>query len=308
MRSRAERMGGGQGARVGALLIGTLALAGCAATERVSSGPRYSPKMVADGEPVPKGGGRYSLGKTYAINGVTYIPAEDPRYRADGVASWYGPDFHGRQTANGEIYDMHSVSAAHPTLPLPSYARVTNLDNGRSIVVRVNDRGPFTRNRVIDLSIGAAKALDFHNRGLANVRVEYIGRAPIEGSDDRMLMATLRQGSPAPAPSRIMVAAAGPFLPGAGGPDTSTPSSAGRLPPQRPFRLGTGAPPPTAARATIPDRTVETASARTAQARSVVRLPDVPEGKVPRGSGSPAAYGPAPADGALGLMSGRGLY
>jgi len=293
---------------VGVLLIGALALAGCAATERVASGPRYSPKMVADGEPVPKGGGRYSLGKPYNVNGVTYIPTEDVRYRAEGVASWYGPDFHGRQTANGEIYDMHAVSAAHPTLPLPSYARVTNLDNGRSIVVRVNDRGPFTRNRVVDLSIGAAKALDFHNRGLANVRVEYIGRAPIEGSDDRMLVATLRQGSPAPAPSRIMVAAAGPFLPGAGGPSTGTPSAAGRLPLERPFGLGTGAPPPTSARAAIPDRTVETASARTAQARSVVRLPDAPEGKAPRANALPAAYGPAAADGALGLMSGRGLY
>jgi rare lipoprotein A len=294
---------------VGALLIGVLALAGCAATERVASGPRYSPKMVADGEPVPKGGGRYSLGKPYNVNGVTYTPAEEVRYRAEGVASWYGPDFHGRQTANGEIYDMHSVSAAHPTMPLPSYARVSNLDNGRSIVVRVNDRGPFTRNRVIDLSIGAAKALDFHNRGLANVRVEYIGRAPIEGSDDRMLIATLRHGGPAPAPSRIMVAAAGPFLPGAGGPGTSTLSSAGRLPPERPFGLGTAAAPATtAARAATPDRTVEIAGARTAQARSVVRLTDAPEGKAPRASALPAAYGPAPADGALGLMSGRGLY
>jgi aminomethyltransferase len=83
------------------------------------------------------------VGKPYNVNGVTYTPTEDARYRAEGVASWYGPDFHGRQTANGEIYDMHSVSAAHPTMPLPSYARVSNLDNGRSIVVRVNDRGPF---------------------------------------------------------------------------------------------------------------------------------------------------------------------
>src|SRR4030081_4107741 len=97
---------------------------------------------------------------------------------------------------------MHSISAAHTTLPLPSYVRVTNLDNGRSIIVRVNDRGPYVRNRVIDLSIGTAKALDFYGHGLARVRVEYVGRAPLEGSDDRMLMATLREGRAAPGASR----------------------------------------------------------------------------------------------------------
>ena len=106
-------------------------------------------------------------------------------------------------------------------MPLPSYARVTNLANGRSIVVRVNDRGPYTRNRIIDLSVGTAKALKFHGQGLASVRVEYLGRAPLDGSDDRMLMATLREGSPAPAPSNVMVASAKPFLSGLGGGATS---------------------------------------------------------------------------------------
>src|SRR2546422_2919508 len=110
---------------------------------------------------------------------------------------------------------MHSISAAHPTLPMPSYARVTNLANGRSIIVRLNDRGPYAGDRIIDLSIGAAKALDFYGHGLARVRVEYVGRAPLEGNDDRLLMATLRQGSPAPAPSRVMIASAKPFLPAA---------------------------------------------------------------------------------------------
>ena len=110
---------------------------------------------------------------------------------------------------------MHGISAAHTTLPLPSYVRVTNLENGRSIVVRVNDRGPYAHSRVIDLSIGTAKALDFYSRGLARVRVEYVGRAPIEGTDDEMLMATLREGSPAPAPSKVMIAAAKPFIPSA---------------------------------------------------------------------------------------------
>jgi rare lipoprotein A len=188
--------------RVGALAVGCLALAHCA-------GPfvskEYSPRVVEEGEPVPKGGGAYKVGKPYNVNDRTYVPQENPHYRAEGVASWYGRDFHGRLTANGEVSDMHSLSAAHATLPLPSYVRVTNLNNGRSIIVRVNDRGPYHRDRVIDLSIGTAKALDFYHRGIARVRVEYVGRAPIEGSDDTMLMATLREGAPAPAPSKVMV-------------------------------------------------------------------------------------------------------
>src|SRR5215831_8722892 len=194
--------------RAGALVLGSLALAHCS----WPGSDKYSPRVVEDGEPVPKGGGVYRVGRPYSINGRTYIPREDPHYRIEGLASWYGPDFHGRLTANGEVYDMHSISAAHTTMPLPSYARVTNLDNGRSIIVRVNDRGPYVGDRVIDLSIGTAKALEFYKRGLARVRVEYVGRAPIEGSDDTMLMATLRDGSPAPAPSKVMVAAAKPFI------------------------------------------------------------------------------------------------
>ncbi len=188
----------------GALLaIAALALAHCA-----PAGTRYSEDSV-----VPKGGGRYAVGKPYSVNGEIYTPAENPHYRAEGIATWYGPDFHGGLTANGERYDMHGISAAHPTMPLPSYARVTNLDNGRSIIVRVNDRGPFVRNRLVDLSIGTAKALNFYGHGLARVRVEYVGPAPIEGSDDKMLLATLREGGPAPAPSKVRVAAAKPFLP-----------------------------------------------------------------------------------------------
>jgi rare lipoprotein A len=170
-------------------------------------------KYAGESEPMPKGGGSYSVGKPYYANGRIYTPADNPSYRAEGIASWYGPDFHGGRTANGERYDMHGISAAHPTMPLPSYARVTNLDNGRSIIVRVNNRGPFVRDRIIDLSIGTAKALDCHGHGLARVRVEYVGRAPLEGSDDKMLLATLREGTPAPAPSKVMVASAKPFLP-----------------------------------------------------------------------------------------------
>ena len=162
-------------------------------------------QIGTNGERVPKG-------KPYTVNGRTYVPTDNPAYRAEGIASWYGPDFHGGPTANGERYDMHGISAAHRTLPLPSYARVTNLDNGRSIIVRVNNRGPFVHNRIIDLSIGTAKALDFYKKGTASVRVELVGRAPIEGSDDQMLLATLRAGAPAPAPSNVMVASAKPPL------------------------------------------------------------------------------------------------
>jgi rare lipoprotein A (peptidoglycan hydrolase) len=151
-------------------------------------------------------GERVSKGKPYTMSGRTHAPADNPAYRAEGIASWYGPDFHGRLTASGERYDMHGISAAHRTMPLPSYARVTDLDNGRSIIVRVNNRGPFVYNRIIDLSTGTAKALDFYRKGTARVRVEFVGRAPIEGSDDQMLLATLRAGTPAPAPSKVMVA------------------------------------------------------------------------------------------------------
>ena len=128
------------------------------------------------------------------------------------MASWYGDAFHGRRTANGEIYDKDSLSAAHPTMPLPSYARVTNLGNGHSIIVRVNDRGPYHGGRVMDVSSRVADVLDFKGAGTARVKVEYVGRAPLEGSDDVELLATLRiDGAPAtldgtPASRPVMVA------------------------------------------------------------------------------------------------------
>src|SRR5438034_10922677 len=154
-------------APIGAVIALSFALAHCGQAPSNKYGVPASPRVVEDGEPVPKGGGRYSVGKPYSINGRTYVPAESPAYRGEGIASWYGPDFHGLLTANGEVYDMHAISAAHTTMPLPSYARVTHLANGRSIVVRVNDRGPYARNRIIDLSIGTAKALKVYGQGLA---------------------------------------------------------------------------------------------------------------------------------------------
>jgi rare lipoprotein A len=217
--------------RIGALALAGALLAACSTPDRFAAKPsNHSARLVEEGEPVEKRAGEYKVGQPYQLNGRTYFPAENPQYRAEGIASWYGADFHGRQTANGEIYDMHAISAAHPTLPLPSYLRVTNLANGRSIIVRLNDRGPYAKNRIVDLSVGTAKALGFHGQGLARVRVEYVGRAPLEGSDTRMLLATLREGSPAPAPS-VVVASAKPFLPPLGSNarrDGAAPIAAGR--------------------------------------------------------------------------------
>jgi rare lipoprotein A len=151
-----------------------------------------SRKVVADGEAVPHGGGQYLVGHPYTVAGHRYYPAENPSYTATGMASWYGAAFHGRRTANGEVYDMASLSAAHPTMPLPSYARVTNLGNGYSVIVRVNDRGPYHAGRVMDVSSRVADVLDMKAMGTAKVKVDYVGAAPMEGSDDSQLLASLR--------------------------------------------------------------------------------------------------------------------
>ena len=221
-----------------------LVLANCASSNKFASrvDPKYgvssSPRVVAFGDPVPKGGGTYRVGKPYVVAGKTYVPEEDVNYRAEGMASWYGHDFHGRLTANGEVFDMTSLTAAHPTLPMPSYARVTNVSNGKSLIVRVNDRGPYHGNRLIDVSNKAAELLEFKGNGVAKVRVEYVGRAPLEGSDDRQLLATLRTGVPAPSPSMVRVASAKPFVPEL----PSSPRGAIRgevpMPEGRPYNLG----------------------------------------------------------------------
>src|SRR6187200_2876312 len=204
----------------GALAVAAcLVLANCASSGKFASrvDPKYgvssSPRVVAMGDPVPKGGGTYRVGKPYTVAGRVYVPEDDPNYRAEGLASWYGDDFHGRLTANGEVFDMASLTAAHPTLPIPCYARVTNLSNGKSLIVRVNDRGPYHGNRLIDVSNKAAELLEFKGNGIARVRVEYVARAPLEGSDDRQLVATLRTGVAAPSPSMVRVASARPFVP-----------------------------------------------------------------------------------------------
>ncbi len=186
-----------------------LLLADCTDSSRIDSryGVAPSARVVDPGEPVPKGGGVYRVGSPYIVGGRMYVPQADPHYRAEGLASWYGEDFHGRSTANGEVFDIDGITAAHPTMPLPSYARVTNLSNGRSLIVRVNDRGPYRGNRIIDVSKHAAKLLGFTMSGTAWVRVEYVGPAPLQGTDDRVLEATLRQDEPAPAPGSLRLVA-----------------------------------------------------------------------------------------------------
>ncbi len=156
-----------------------LGVAGC----RSSQGPKLGERVIPVGQPVPKGGGRNHIGGPYEISGVQYEPKADPAYSRVGTASWYGELFHGRRTANGEIFDMDRLSAAHPTLPLPVHVRVTNLNNGRSLIVRVNDRGPFVTNRIIDLSRRSAELLGFRHKGTATVRIQYLRRAPLSGDD-----------------------------------------------------------------------------------------------------------------------------
>jgi rare lipoprotein A len=144
-----------------------LALAACA--------EKQAPPPVAKvAVPVERPKGDYKIGKPYHVRGVWYYPKVDYGYRETGIASWYGPGFHGKRTANGEIYDQMDLTAAHPTLPMPSMVRVTNLENGRSLRVRINDRGPFKNGRIIDLSYRAAQLLDVVEAGTAKVSVEIL--------------------------------------------------------------------------------------------------------------------------------------
>lgn len=162
---------------------------------------KASPRVSTKRTNLPRGGGRDQVGKPYQVRGKWYYPKEDPKYSKSGGASWYGDAFHGRLTANGEIYDMTNLTAAHPTMPLPSYARVTNKKNGASVIVRVNDRGPYASGRIIDLSRKAAEMLDYTHDGIATVKVDYIGRAPLHGKDDQYLLASYKPGNVAPDPS-----------------------------------------------------------------------------------------------------------
>lgn len=288
-----------------------LALANCASSGKFASkvDPKYgvssSPRVVAWGDPVPKGGGTYRIGKPYVVAGKTYVPEEDANYRAEGMASWYGDDFHGRLTANGEVFDMTSLTAAHPTLPMPSYARVTNLSNGKSLVVRVNDRGPYHGNRLIDVSNKAAELLEFKGNGVAKVRVEYVGRAPLEGSDDRQLMATLRTGVPAPTPSMVRVASAKPFVPefssSRGGIRGEVP-----VPEGRPYNLGSTSADVASINATSEMSASSRRGSRVVENRRAVSYEN--DAGYSADLRPAAAYAPVDPRGPSEVLSGRGLY
>jgi rare lipoprotein A len=186
--------------RLAVILMAGVSLAACASTGGRVSGPvarapsaRQPPASAfidpSTGQPL-----RGTM-KPYQVRGVWYTPAMQPDYDEVGVGSWYGEQFHNRQTSNGEVFDMDLISAAHKTLPLPSMVEVTNLDNGRKMVLRVNDRGPFIEDRIIDLSRAAAEQLGYRRQGVARVRVRYIGPAPAR--DDRMMIAAAPQPKPA---------------------------------------------------------------------------------------------------------------
>ncbi|MDG2243746.1 MAG: septal ring lytic transglycosylase RlpA family protein [Rhodospirillaceae bacterium] len=154
--------------------LSLLVLAGCASDRSPpinSSLPHY---LQLGRDPSGKLVTSYKVGNPYQVAGLWYYPAEDFGYREEGIASWYGPNFHGKRTANGEVYDMNALTAAHKTLPIPSVVKVTNLENGRSMKLRINDRGPFVDGRIIDLSRRAAQELDVIRSGIARVRVELV--------------------------------------------------------------------------------------------------------------------------------------
>lgn len=185
----------GNRAAIAAILVSGLGLTACASGASTSLiDPKYPTRSAEAAPPArqaqtgraqsapprtaPETARRGGTWKPYQVKGVWYYPAEQPDYDETGIASWYGPYFDGKPTANGETFDMNGLSAAHKTLPLPSMVEVTNLDNGRSMQLRVNDRGPFVEGRIIDLSRGAAEQLGVLRSGVANVRVRYVGPAP----------------------------------------------------------------------------------------------------------------------------------
>ena len=159
---------GGSGRLFLSLMI-VLGVAGCAETQLAVHGAK---RLI--GKPDKDTNIKYKIGKPYQIQGVWYYPEEDYQYDESGIASWYGKKFHGRKTANGEVYDMNELTAAHRTLPMPSFVRVTNLENGRSLILRVNDRGPFARGRIIDISRRGSQLLNFQKRGTARIRVQLL--------------------------------------------------------------------------------------------------------------------------------------
>ena len=194
------------------LVLGAIAfaLAGC--------GTRGGENSVTA---APNANGYYKVGNPYQIDGAWYYPAIDWNYNKTGIASWYGPDFHGKYTANGERFDMNSLTGASPTLPMPSIVEVTNLDNGRSIQLRINDRGPFARNRILDISRRGAQLLGFKAAGTAHVRVRLLRQETLQAQ----LLAQRNGGTDIEAPMQL--AAAQPVAAVSAQPLTPPPTAAG---------------------------------------------------------------------------------
>ena len=215
------------------LALCLLAFAGCSEVKlALHVVKKFNLETKEEEEPVRVAKPHYKLGSPYQVNHVWHYPSYDPNYDRTGVASWYGPAFHGRPTANGERFDMNGVTAAHPTLPLPSRVRVTNLENGRQLELRVNDRGPFVNGRIIDLSRRAAQLLGFKRQGLTKVRVQYLGLDRLEPP-----------AAPRPADQPVVVAAVSPDVPLK--PRWTKPSNGTVvLPPERPVRRVASASPP----------------------------------------------------------------
>jgi rare lipoprotein A len=288
------------------LIAGGLLVANCSGNVASRLDPRYgvasSARIYKPGEPIPKGGGVYRVGKPYRVAGRTYAPEDNHQYRKVGLASWYGSDFHGRYTANGEVFDMNAISAASPTLPLPCYARVTNLANHRSIVVRVNDRGPYVGNRLIDVSVKTAKLLGFYGQGVTRVQVEYVGRAPLKGSSDRKLAATLRDGTQM---AGMQVASAEPFEGTFFDPHSMTrlPAHRAPTPPERPYAAGASAQPVQAYR-----RVAQAPQANQAVPRHAPTVEFAAAARPGLEVSPVSAYAPVRYDGHAGFMSGSGLY
>jgi len=204
------------------VLAAVLALGGCAEAQLIA----HSAKQVRDAAETEqaRNAGTYKIGKPYQVAGVWYYPKVDYEYSETGIASWYGPGFHGKSTANGETYDQDDLTAAHRTLPLPSVVRVINLENGRSVKLRVNDRGPFAHGRIIDVSRRAAELLGFKTEGTAKVRVEIV-----EAASRRIASGALNQqanDSAPPAVPTVSVAAAN--LDGSGAEQPAPTSEPGR--------------------------------------------------------------------------------
>ena len=162
------------------ILICVLLLSACAQTELASHVAKKTEIFGADVQTVSTSKGTFKTGRTYRIKGRSYTPKETYDFTETGMASWYGPNFHGKKTANGEIYDQYALTAAHKTLQMPSIIKVTNLENGRTAVLRVNDRGPFSKGRVLDVSKRGAEKLGFKHQGTARVRIELLKQESLE--------------------------------------------------------------------------------------------------------------------------------